>query len=161
MAREHPAEIFMPPNVLKAKAGKGMGLDRATLARATAVLTEIRTELAQGLEREIEALLLAGKDVEHAPASPDKRGALRAAAAALAKAARLSDFPLVARLAASLGQWTALDPAGDPAGAIKLLRAHTDAIRAVMKDTTRNPNDRLAHILVETLEARVAEAAAA
>ena len=46
MAREQPIELFMPPNMLKAKVGGGTfsGLDMAAMKRAEAAMEGIKSE---------------------------------------------------------------------------------------------------------------------
>jgi hypothetical protein len=48
MTREQPLELFMPPNMLKAKVGHGgiSDLDAAAIQRAEAAMEEIKGEFA-------------------------------------------------------------------------------------------------------------------
>ncbi len=59
MKREEPIEIFMPPNMLKAKAGGGLGgADMAALKRAEGAMEALKDEFA-GKASETVATLLA------------------------------------------------------------------------------------------------------
>jgi hypothetical protein len=52
MARKQPIELFMPPNMLKAKVGGGKGgLDLAAMERAEAAMEELKSEFSDWIAR--------------------------------------------------------------------------------------------------------------
>ena len=57
MPKEQPIEIFMPPNMLKAKiGGHGRGLDTAAIRRAEQALEELKEEFGEWITADVDAL---------------------------------------------------------------------------------------------------------
>ena len=60
MARQQPIELFMPPNMLKAKVGGGFsGMDMAAIKRAEAAMEGIKGQFAGWAADDVEKLILA------------------------------------------------------------------------------------------------------
>jgi hypothetical protein len=75
---------------------------------------------------------------------------------ALSEVPRTFDFPLVARIAASLCKMTDVEGAGEklPMG---LIDAHVNAIKVVVRDGIKDPNNPMAKALAMELERQVTE----
>ena len=60
MARQQPIELFMPPNMLKAKVGSGApGLDLAAIKRAETAMEEMRGDFAGWAAADVDTLMAA------------------------------------------------------------------------------------------------------
>src|SRR4051812_15359018 len=60
MARKQPIELFMPPNMLKAKVGGGAGgMDLAAISRAEAAMEALQGEFGDWLADDVKTLTLA------------------------------------------------------------------------------------------------------
>ena len=157
MAKQQPIEIFMPPNMLKAKVGGGTvtGLDLSAIKRAEQAIAELKEEFAGWIVEDVEKLG-AARDAFAANRSAETFGTLYRAAHDLKGQGATFDFPLVARVAASLCKFT--DGAGAGASLpLNLIDAHVDAIRIIVRDKIKNPSDdRTANVLATELEAQVA-----
>ena len=82
MAREQPFELFMPPNILKAKVGGNSfnGLDMAAIQRAETALEELKSEFAGWAADDVKKLEAARERLRpgagpEKPRRPDARGA--------------------------------------------------------------------------------------
>ncbi len=156
MARQLPIEIFMPPNILKAKVGSAVGgIDMAAIKRAEAAMEVLKVEFNDWLADDV-ARLAACRDGFAAMPSAPTRGDLFRAAHDLKGQADTFEYPMIARMASSL---TKLIDGTQPSGEIPLglVDAHVAAIRVVFRDKIKTPTDRVASALVEELEARVTE----
>lgn len=157
MARQLPIEIFMPPNILKAKVGSAIGgIDMAALKRAEAAMENLKTEFHDWLSDDV-AKLGEARDRFDAKPTLAAREDLFRAAHDLKGQADTFGYPMIARIAASLTKMLDGVPASNavPAG---LVDAHVAAIRVVFRDKIKLPNDQIAMALTQELEARVTEA---
>jgi chemotaxis protein histidine kinase CheA len=154
MAKEHPIEIFMPPNMLKAKVGGRIaGVDMAAIKRAEQALANLKTEFEDWISTDV-ARLGTTRDAFAKSANDDTRGELYRAAHDLRGQALTFEYPLIARMAKSL--CNLLDGAdGHPP--IALVDAHVDAIRVIVRQNIKAAGDKTAVMLSEELEARVRE----
>ncbi len=156
MARQLPIEIFMPPNILKAKVGSAIGgIDVAAIRRAEAAVEELRGEFNDWLTTDV-GRLADCRDLFAQQPSAAARSDLFRAAHDLKGEGETFGFPMIARLAASLSRLIdAVQPSAEiPLG---LVDAHVAAIRVVFRDRVKDANDRTAAALAEELEARVTE----
>ncbi|OJT96758.1 MAG: hypothetical protein BGN82_05425 [Alphaproteobacteria bacterium 65-7] len=159
MKRQQPIELFMPPNMLKAKAGGGLGgLDMAAMKRAEAAMDTLKTEFDDWMAQDVARLAEARK--RHA-ATPDAgtRAALMRVAHDIKGQATTYDFPLIARVAGSLAL-LAGDLPQDTAVSAALVDAHVNAIQVIHRQNLRSANDKTALQLCAELDARVKEALA-
>jgi len=158
MAREQPIELFMPPNILKAKVGGNFaGIDVAAMRRAEAALETLKANFTDYV----------GADVRHLEDSRDRfvaqrdtcglEAVYRASHDIRGQAASFG-YPLVARVAASLCHLieAAKRPGDLP---LALLEAHVTTIRVIFRDRIKAGANLVAEELSRELEARVAEAA--
>ena len=160
MARQQPIELFMPPNMLKAKVGGGLGgIDMAALKRADAALETLSGEFAGWLTDDVKALADAHARYAAAPSAPARAALLRAAHDIKGQAATF-DFPLVARVAASLARLLGeLPPGRDlPPG---LADAHVQAVQVIHRENIRDIANPMAQMLCAELDAKVTQTLAA
>jgi chemotaxis protein histidine kinase CheA len=154
MANKRPIEIFMPPNVLKAKMGNG-SLDLSAVGRAEQALEDLKGEFAGWMSQDVSRLVDAG--VAYA-----KQGDVETlcniyrAAHDLKGHGTTFGFPLIARIATSLCILTDDTAYGLPLPA-NLIEAHIDAIQAVVRDDIRDPSNEITTVLAAELEQQVAE----
>lgn len=154
MSKEQPIEIFMPPNMLKAKVGGRIaGVDMAAVKRAEQALANLQTEFDDWISADVEAL---GDTYEAFKSSghSDARGALYRASHDLRGQALTFEFPLVARVATSLCKLLDAENAEAP---MALIDAHVNAIRVIVRQNIKDEDDKIANTLADELDARVAE----
>jgi chemotaxis protein histidine kinase CheA len=153
MPKEQPMEIFMPPNVLKAKVGSG-GIDAKVLKRAEQVIEDMKEEFEDWIVKDVENLSRARQAFE-AQRTETTLNTLYRAAHDLRGQASTFDFPLVARVAHSLANLT--DGTGNGTGAglpMVLIDAHVDAIKLIVRDKIKDPANRMGTVLAGELEAK-------
>jgi chemotaxis protein histidine kinase CheA len=157
MAKQLPIEIFMPPNMLKAKVGGSMpGIDAAMLKRAEAAMEELKSEFTNWIASDVNNLVEA-RDRFAALNDAESRGNLFRASHDLKGGAQTYEYPLIARMAASLCKL--IDSMeGTDAVPLALVDGHVDAIRALFRDGIKDASNRVAIMLTEELESRVTEA---
>ena len=156
MARQPPIEIFMPPNILKAKVGSvAGGIDMAAIKRAEAAMETLKSEFKDWLTDDIARLAKVRAGFALTPTT-EMRADLFRAAHDLKGQADTYGYPLVARVAASLANL--LDEANTkPVIPQNLVDAHVAAIQIAFRDKVNVTNDAVAAALAAELEARVAE----
>jgi len=156
MARQQPIELFMPPNMLKAKVGGGLGgIDMSALKRAESALENLSTEFAAWLEQDVKRLVEARKHLGQNPGAESRAALLRAAHDIKGQAATFNS-PLVARIAASLSRLLGeIPPDGDlPAG---LVDAHVQAVQVIHRQNITDAKNPMAQTLCAELDAKVSE----
>ena len=154
MGKEQPIEIFMPPNMLKAKVGsRAGGIDMAAVKRAEKALDNLKSEFSDWIRADVAAL---GETYEAFKESgaKDARDALYRAAHDLRGQALTFEFPLVARVAYSLCK---LLDAEDIQVPLVLIDAHVSAIRVIVRQNIKDADDTVANTLASELDARVSE----
>lgn len=160
MARKQPIELFMPPNMLKAKVGGGLGgVDMAALKRADAAMESLSSEFSGWLASDVKALVDA--HARHAAdASAQTRAAFLRAAHDIKGQAATFNFPLMARVAASLSRLLGEMPAGRelPPG---LADAHVQAVQVIHRENIQDTANPMAQMLCAELDAKVSETLAA
>lgn len=155
MARKQPIEIFMPPNVIKAKVGGGgRGLDLDAIQRAEMAIEKLSESFGDWIASDVDRLVAARTDYENSP-SDATFGALYRVAHDLKGQGKTFNFSLMARVASSLCALTetSKDGRGLP---VALIDGHIDAIKVILRMKLRDPNDRTATVLAAELEAKVA-----
>ncbi|HEY4941977.1 MAG TPA: Hpt domain-containing protein [Rhizomicrobium sp.] len=157
MARQLPIEIFMPPNILKAKVGSAVGgIDLAAIKRADAAMLVLKAEFSDWLATDVARLGECRDGFAAAPTTAAREDLFRAAHD-LKGQADTFEYPMIARIAGSLTKLIDGTPGELPLG---LVDAHVAAIRVVFRDKIKTTTDAVATVLVEELEARVIEALA-
>jgi chemotaxis protein histidine kinase CheA len=156
MARQQPIELFMPPNMLKAKAGGGLGgVDMAALKRAEAAMETLQTEFADMAADDVKNLLAARARYAQAPDAAS-RAALMRAAHDIKGNAPTFNFPLIARVAGSLSRLIGELPDSMPLPA-GLVDAHVNAIQVIHRQNIQSTDDKMAQTLCAELDAKVEE----
>jgi Hpt domain len=155
MGKQQPATVFMPPNVLKAKVEAAGGFDPSAVKRAELAMEELREEFAGWIAIDVTHLVEA-RDAFNKSRGAGTLGALYRAAHDLRGQGATFDFPLVARMAASLCQLTDVEGDGKEIP-MPLIDAHVDAIRVVVRQAIKDKSNKTASVLVVELERRVAE----
>jgi hypothetical protein len=157
MAKQLPIEIFMPPNMLKAKVGGTVvGLDSAALQRAEQAVEGLKTEVADWMADDVRKLMDA-RDGHAAMPGEVTQAKLFRVALDLKGQALTFGYPLAARVANSL---CLLLESGNLSGTVQLIAAHVEAIRVIVRDNVKQNAPQVAAILAAELEARVTEALA-
>jgi hypothetical protein len=157
MAREQPIELFMPPNMLKAKVGGGTfsGLDMAAMKRAEAAMEGIKSEFSAWAASDVEKLMAARARFAQTPDAPSRAALLRAAHDMKGQAATFN-YPMIARVSGSLSKLVGELPA-DQDLPLALVDAHVTAIHVIYRDKVMDETNKVAVVLSQELEARVAE----
>jgi chemotaxis protein histidine kinase CheA len=157
MPREQPIELFMPPNMLKAKLGGGSGtpgLDLAAIKRAEAAMEELKSEFASWAADDVEKLMAARAHFARTPDAQSRAALLRAAHDMKGQAATF-DYPMIARVAGSLSKLIGELPENRdlPLG---LVDAHVSAIHVIYRDKVMDASNKMAVALSAELEKQVA-----
>ena len=157
MARQQPIELFMPPNMLKAKVGGGTfsGLDMAAMKRAEAAMEGIKSEFSAWAASDVEKLMAARARFAQTPDAPSRAALLRAAHDMKGQAATFN-YPMIARVSGSLSKLVGELPA-DQDLPLALVDAHVTAIHVIYRDKVMDETNKVAVVLSQELEARVAE----
>jgi len=154
MPRKQPIEVFMPPNILKAKVGGTLGgIDMSVIKRAEKALEDLKSEFAVWIEADVTRLSDC-RDAFETKSDAETRGDLYRASLDLKGQALTFEYPLVARVAVSLCKLLDEAPANPPA---TLIDAHVDAIRVIVRDKMKDTGNKVATLLAAELESRVAE----
>ena len=156
MARQQPIELFMPPNMLKAKVGGGLGgVDMAAMKRAEGAMEALKSEFSDWIAEDVKVLIAARAAYATAP-DDASRGALMRAAHDIKGQATTFNFPLIARVAGSLSRLIGELPQSQ-ALSLGLVDAHVNAIQVIHRQGIQDINDKMAQTLCAELDARVEE----
>lgn len=156
MKRQPPIEIFMPPNMLKAKMGSSPGgIDLAALKRAEQALDGLKANFADWLAQDLAVLAAARAAYAQQPGAKTRDALLRAAHDIKGQAATF-EFPRIARVAGSLSRLVGEAPE-KTALPLALIDAHVNAILLIHKQAIRANADKITQALCKELEARVEE----
>jgi chemotaxis protein histidine kinase CheA len=156
MAKERPIELFMPPNMLKAKVGGTYaGLDMAAIKRADAAMEALQSEFADWAASDVDRLV-AAREAFAKDANADTRNGLLRAAHDMKGQAATFNFPLIARVATSLCKLIEELKTPD-ALHIGLVDAHVSAVHVIYRDKITDLTNRTALVLTNELDARVSE----
>ena len=154
MAREQPIELFMPPNMLKAKVGGGLGgPDMAAMKRAEDAMQGLESQFSDWIAEDVKALTAARARYAKTPGA-EARNALLRAAHDIKGQAPTFNYPLIARVASSLSRMIGELPSDAPIP-LHLVDAHVNAITVIHKSKMQDTNDRTAQALCAELDARV------
>jgi HPt (histidine-containing phosphotransfer) domain-containing protein len=157
MARKQPIELFMPPNMLKAKVGGGLGgPDMAAMKRAEDAMQGLESQFSDWIAEDVKALTAARARYAKTPGA-EARNALLRAAHDIKGQATTFNFPLVARVAASLSRLLGELPAGRelPQG---LADAHVQAVQVIHRENIQDTANPMAQMLCAELDAKVTQA---
>jgi len=156
MARKQPIELFMPPNMLKAKVGGGRGgPDLAAIKRAEDAMETLKSEFNDWIALDVKKLIDTRARYSTTP-DDDTRASLLRTAHDIKGQAPTYNYPLIARVAASLSRMIGELPAGTDVP-LHLIDAHVNAIQVIHKHKMQDTNDKTAQALCVELDARVDE----
>ena len=156
MGNKQPIELFMPPNMLKAKVGGGLGgADVAAMKRAEDAMDALKGEFAGWIADDVQKLAAARARYARAP-DAEGRAALLRAAHDIKGQAPTFNYPLIARVAATLARMIGELPA-TAVVPVALVDAHVNAIQVIHKLGLQDAGDKTAQALCTELDARVAE----
>lgn len=159
MSKAHPIELFMPPNMLKAKAGSAIGgIDVAAIKRAEVAMDTLKSEFAEWVVDDVNRLS-ACRDRFAEQKDAKTRIDLFRASHDIKGQATTFEFPLVAQVATSLCKLIDALPAAESIP-LHLVDAHVTAIRIIFRDKIKDTSNAMALELLKELGARVAEATA-
>ena len=151
------AQVIRPPNTLRLKVGGGFGgIDANAIAKAEEALKAMSSQFGQWLQDEIVKLDKAQADIRSEGYNAQTAEALYFRAHDLKGLGATYQYPLVTRLAGSLCKMMD-DPAKRGTAPRTLIDAHSDAIKAVVRDQIQTDEHPTGRILAETLEAGVAD----
>jgi hypothetical protein len=160
MARKQPIELFMPPNMLKAKVGGGKGgPDMAAIQRAESAMEQLKSEFSDWIAEDVKVVTAARAAYAASPGA-ESRGRLLRASLDIKGQAPTYNYPLIARVAASLARMIGELP-HQAAIPLTLIDAHVDAIQVIHKSAMQNNGDKIAQALCAELDARVNDVLAA
>ena len=152
MPRQQPIELFMPPNMLKAKVGGTfVGLDMAAIKRAETAMEALKGEFADWAQDDVRKLVAAREHFALNPNAATRAGLLRAAHDMKGQAATFN-YPLIARVAGSLSRLIH-DLPKDAEVSLGLVDAHVNAIHVIYRDKVMDMSKKVALALAEELGA--------
>jgi chemotaxis protein histidine kinase CheA len=156
MANKHPIELFMPPNMLKAKVGGTIaGIDTAAIMRAEKAMDTLKSEFGDWFTSDVDRLNACRNAFDENKTAKTRDDLFRAGHDIKGQAATFG-FPLVARIATSLCKLIEAMPSPE-ALPVLLVDAHVTAIRIIFRDKINDTTNRMALELINELEARVNE----
>ena len=151
-----PAQVIRPPNTLRMKVGGGFGgINADAIAKAEEALKGMSAQFGQWLQDEINKLEIAQAASRAEGLNAQTAETLYFRAHDLKGLGSTYQYPLVTRLAGSLCKLLD-DPARRADVPVRLLDAHIDAIRAVVRDQIQTDAHPTGRVLAEALEAEVA-----
>jgi chemotaxis protein histidine kinase CheA len=157
MVREHPIELFMPPNMLRAKAGGGFGgIDAGAIRRAESAMEKLKGEF-PGMAGDAVATLASAHQRFATEARPSTRAALLRAAHDIKGLGGTLGFPLMARVAGSLSR---LLHEASPQSPLppKLIDAHVVAVQVIHRQAIAASDHKPTLALLAELETQVGTA---
>ncbi len=161
MAEETPGngdyQLITPPNLLKAKVGKGAagGIDPELIRNAESVIDTMGEEFAGSVELETARIMKLAMDLEAEPAKASKiHKKIRRISHDLRGQGATYGYDIVSDVSESLYHYT------DTLSSVtemnpEVLRAHADAMRAVVKNEVKGDGGAVGVDLVKSLEALV------
>lgn len=150
-------QLITPPNLLKAKVGVGGmgGIDPDLVKEAESLLDTMSDEFADSVGLEVAHLMQLAMDLETDPSTAEKiMKKLRRVGHELRGQGTTYGYDLISEIAASLYRYTdrlysfvELNP--------EVVRAHADAMRAVIKNKVKGDGGDIGVDLVKSLDALV------
>ncbi len=151
------AQIIQVPNTLRAKVGGRLGaLDAEAIAKAEAALADLSSQFDDWLMDEIKKLEDVQAQIKAEGYTIENSEALFYRAHDLKGLGTTYGYPFITRVAGSLCKMLD-EPDKRAVAPRKLVDAHLDTIRAIVRDQIKADNHPMGKILAETLESRVKE----
>ncbi|MDB5451164.1 MAG: hypothetical protein JWQ52_2292 [Phenylobacterium sp.] len=162
MSQQNSGQMIQVPNTLRLKvggAGRMGAIDPAAIAKAEAALKSLSGNFAQWLQDEITKLEAARQQVRADGMTQETMESLYLRSHDLKGLGTTYGFPLITRIAGSLCRL--IDEKEKRTSApMPLVDAHIDAIKAAVRDDIKDTDHPIGKVLVQELEARVAETGA-
>ena len=157
MARQKPIEIITPPNALKAKIGGPLpALDQRAIQKAEQALAKLSDQFGDWIQEELANLVTAWGVYEKEGGSEANKVELHRRAHDLKGLAPTYGYPLVGRICGSLCKLTSDEAIGiNPP--LSILRAHVDAVKAIVNGKIMSAEHPVGLALAAELEARMLE----
>jgi chemotaxis protein histidine kinase CheA len=157
MGKQKPIEIINPPNALKAKIGGALpAVDERAIARAEAALAQLSGHFEDWMEEELSHLLAAWSAYDAQGGADAALHELHRRSHDLKGLAGTYGYPLVGRICGSLCKLTGEDlPADAPRAPASLLKAHVDAVRAIVASRIKAADHPVGLELAAELEERM------
>jgi chemotaxis protein histidine kinase CheA len=154
--------MIPPANGLRLKVGGGRlgAIDPAAIAKAEAALKSLSSNFTQWLADEITKLEASRQEVRVQGVSPETMEHLYLRAHDLKGLGTTYGYQLITRIAGSLCRMID-DKEKRVQAPLELIDAHIDAIKAAVRDEIKSDEHPVGRVLVEELERRVREMAAA
>ncbi len=128
MAREQPKELFMPPNMLKAKVGSAHGgIDMGAVRRAEGALDTLKSNFSDWIADDVKSLVEVRTRYAQTPDAASRAALMRAAHDIKGQAATFN-YPLIAacgRFAGKADQRRAAEPDRAPGPGGRPCRRHS------------------------------------
>ena len=154
MKRQQPIELFMPPNMLKARAGGGLGgIDHVAVKRAESAIAALKPAFGDMMADDLKTLIAARARHAQNPGAGSRAALMRAAHDIKGQAATFQ-FPLIARVAGSLARLIGEVPE-ETALPDPLIHAHVTTIQVIQRQNVQDGNDATALALCAELDAGV------
>jgi hypothetical protein len=163
VSQQNTGQMIQVPNTLRAKVGGGAGrlgaIDPSAIAKAEAALKSLSGNFAQWLQDEITKLEAARQEVKSVGQTAETMESLYLRSHDLKGLGATYGFPIITRLAASLCRLID-DKEKRVTSPMGLVDAHIDAIKAAVRDDIKDETHPVGRVLIQELEARVAETGA-
>jgi hypothetical protein len=163
VSQQNTGQMIQVPNTLRAKVGGGAGrlgaIDPSAIAKAEAALKSLSGNFAQWLQDEITKLEAARQQVKGVGQTAETMESLYLRSHDLKGLGATYGFPIITRLAASLCRLID-DKEKRVTSPMGLVDAHIDAIKAAVRDDIKDETHPVGRVLIQELEARVAETGA-
>ena len=159
MGKQLPIELFMPPNILKAKAGGDGKVDLEAIARAETALDSLKENFFDWLTSDVDKLIESHKVFADSKSKETSDALFRASHDMKGQAATFG-YPIVSRIAGSLCKLIE-EVSGIDKLPAQLVEAHVQTIHVMHRQNIKDGTHPTAVVLCKELEARTAEALAA
>lgn len=147
-------QLITPPNLLKVKVGGqgGKAIDADAIHRASSAIAYMADEFGERVTLEIAMLVKLSHDLDNDPSRSDKIGAkvLRIAREVSGQGETFG-FNLISKVGESMSRYIESRKTSEPLNG-DVLRAHADAMRAVIKNRVKGDGGQVGLELVESLE---------
>lgn len=151
-------QVLKPKQSLASKVGRMPTFDPAALARAEAALNGLSSQFDDWMKIEAEKLVQARDEALSAKWTDESIGAVFTRAHDIKGLATTYKFPLAGQLASSLCRLLEGLKGTSPTPAFtKLVTAHVESIRAIVRDGVRDDSHPVAKVLLAELSTQVSE----
>jgi len=147
-------QLITPPNLLKVKVGGqgGKGIDIEAIHQASSAIAYMADEFGDRVTLEIAMLMKLSHDLDNDPSRSEKIGAkVLRIARDVAGQGETFGYNLISKVGESMSRYVENVKKSEPLNG-DVLRAHADAMRAVIKNKVKGDGGQVGIELVESLE---------